>query len=282
MRGDKLVIQAHHRKAAEALASSLEPRLADRSSPLVVAIAGESGSGKSETAVALSDALVARGFFSLVIQQDDYFIHAPKTNDRRRREEIAWVGPGEVRLGRLDADLEALRAGAGSIRKPLVFYDEDRIGEETLEAKGARFVIVEGTYTSLLKNVDVRVFIERTFRETRDARIERAREEQDEFLERVLRIEHETIAEHKAFADFIVTSDYLVEEAGEPRGHRRGSPIGSEARECEGDARARSRRSASDLDINRQTVRGGDMCSADHGHRKGTDPRNRVKEAEHA
>jgi len=212
MRGDRLVIESHHRRAAEGLAELLLPRAAAADRRFVVSIGGESGSGKSELARALADAFDRRSLRSVILQQDDYFVHPPKTNALKRREEIGWIGPGEVRLDRLDEDLHALRSGTDSICKPLVFYDEDRIGQETLSAKGVRVAIVEGTYVTLLANVDVRVFIERTFRETRDARILRAREAQDEFLERVLRIEHEIIALHRTLADVAIGADFSVKE----------------------------------------------------------------------
>ncbi len=212
MRGDRLLIEPHHREAAETLATRLKPRWLSRPSPLVVAIAGESGSGKSELTAALADALRGHDVSSLIIQQDDYFVYPPKTNDRKRRSDIAWVGPQEVRLYLLDAHLAQLAKGADSVDKPLVFYDEDRIGEETLRPQGADILIAEGTYTSLLVSVDVRVFIDRTVRETRTARIERAREAQDAFLERVLAIEHEVISTHRDLADYLITSDYSVEE----------------------------------------------------------------------
>lgn len=212
MRGDKLVIEPHHRAAAATLGARLERRLTDRTAPLIVSIGGESGSGKSELAEALASEFRDRGVPSLVIQQDDYFVYPPKTNDRKRREDIGWVGPQEVRLDLLDRNLRELMNGAESIVKPLVFYDEDRIGEEELTATGVRVVIVEGTYSSLLNNVDLRVFIDRTFRETRSPRIGRAREDQDEFLDRVLRIEHEIISSHKDRADILITSDYSVKE----------------------------------------------------------------------
>ncbi len=212
MHGDKLIIEPHHREAAANLASLLNKRLSDRDAPMIVSIGGESGSGKSELAAALADELQARGVPALVIQQDDYFIHPPKTNDRKRREGIDWVGPQEVRLDLLDANLKALIDGAEAIVKPLVFYSEDRIGEERLSTEGVEVVIAEGTYTSLLRNVDVRVFIDRTFRDTRGARAGRAREIQDGFLDRVLEIEHGIISRHRDHADILIEADYSVKE----------------------------------------------------------------------
>jgi uridine kinase len=210
MRGDKLIIEPRHREAAESIAPLLERQLSDRDAPLIVSIGGESGSGKSELAEALADDLRGRGVPSLVIQQDDYFVYPPKTNDRKRRANIDWVGPQEVRLDLLDHHLRELIDGAESIAKPVVFYNEDRISEERLQTERARVAIVEGTYTSLLRNVDVRVFIDRSFMDTRDARAERGREIQDAFLDRVLEIEHGIISKHRAHADILIKADFSV------------------------------------------------------------------------
>ncbi len=211
MQGDRLVVRPRHRQAAATLADRIQ-RHGDHAPPVIVAIAGESGSGKSETAQALADAFEQRGVPSLVIQQDDYFVYPPKTNDRKRRADIEWVGPQEVRLDLLDRNLEQIRHRAKAVVKPLVFYNEDTIAEETLDASTIGVAIVEGTYTMLLHNVDLRVFIARTYQETRSDRIGRAREAQDSFLERVLVIEHAIISRHKHRADIVIEADDSLRE----------------------------------------------------------------------
>jgi uridine kinase len=210
MIGDKLVIKDKHRRAAEQLVDRILPRLRSSRRIYTITIAGESGSGKSETGQAIADALNGRGFKTVVLQQDDYFIHPPKTNDRTRRRDIHWVGMGEVRLDLLDRHLMQARSGVETIVKPLVVYEEDRITEETLFLRGVAAVVAEGTYTTALENVDVRVFIDLIYRETLQSRLERAREAQDDFLEKVLKIEHRIISAHKRRADFIVDKNYQV------------------------------------------------------------------------
>ena len=86
-----------------------------------------------------------------------------------------------------------------------------------LAATGALFhlvqvVIAEGTYTSLLKNVDAKVFIARNRVDTLAHRQKRNRgnEVGDPFIENVLKIEHKIIAGHKQLANFIITKDYDV------------------------------------------------------------------------
>ena len=212
MKGDKIIIQPHHERAARQAAEFMLPGLGDVSGPVVITVAGESGAGKSEIAEALAGVLAENGVESAILQQDDYFVYPPKTNAAKRREDIYWVGTSEVRLDLMDANIQQIKNGELAIVKPLVDFDADSIGAETLEIGDVDVVLVEGTYTTALENADRRIFIDRTYFDTRDARALRAREEQDEFLERILIIEHDIISSHKRRADYIVTRDYNVIE----------------------------------------------------------------------
>ena len=210
MKGDKIFVGEEHRRAAAAVVNILMPRLMKNAAKLAISIGGESGSGKSELAVATADALTKSGIGSLIIQQDDYFVYPPRTNDARRRKEIDRVGPSEVHLNLLDEQVRTIIDGAESIDKPLVVYQDDEITQEHLQLSGVNVVIVEGTYTTLLKNVHSRVFIDRTYEQTRNDRLRRNREAPDPFLEQVLRIEHAIIADHRKCADIIVTDSFSV------------------------------------------------------------------------
>ncbi|MCB2223473.1 MAG: hypothetical protein KQH83_04770 [Actinobacteria bacterium] len=210
MKGDIIIVEEHHRRAAEMIVERLVAEIRDRARRTTLTVAGESGSGKSETAKAIAEALEPLGIEAAILQQDDYFVHPPKTNDRTRRANLCWVGPTEVRLDLLDEHLAAAREGAASMVKPLVIYEEDRITEERLEFGDARVVIAEGTYTSLLSNVDRRVFIARNRLDTMEHRQKRAREDFDPFIEEVLEIEHRIISEHKTRADVLISRDYEV------------------------------------------------------------------------
>ena len=212
MRGDKLIIESWHVKAARQAGELLFPRIAGSTGRFVVTIAGESGSGKSEIAAALSGAFSEQGISSMILQQDDYFVFPPKTNEQMRRDDIAHVGLSEVRLDLLDQNLEGILAGKSEIPKPLVIFEEDRITQETVNLDGVQAVIVDGTYTTILKSVHRRVFIDRTYVDTRKTRKRRARETQDAFLERVLEIEHGIISSHRSMADIIITPDYDARE----------------------------------------------------------------------
>ncbi len=217
MRGDKLIIHEGHIRAGEQIAELLFPEIIRAESKFIVSIAGESGSGKSEIASALSESLLKKDIKCIILQQDDYFIYPPKTNAAMRGKDIEHVGVSEVRIDLLDQNLKDIAGGKTKIEKPLVIFDEDRIEREIISLEKIKAVIVEGTYTTALRNVHRHVFIDRTYIDTKESRQNRAREEQDEFLEKILEIEHEIIAAHKPRADIIVTKNYEVMKNNEKK-----------------------------------------------------------------
>jgi uridine kinase len=210
VRGDKLVIEEEHASVARQIYDLLEQPITESEGKFVITIAGESGSGKTEIATVLSDTITPTGATTLILQQDDYFVYPPKTNEAMRRKNIGHVGTSEVKIDLLDQNLKDIVDGKNTVVKPLVIFDDDTITEETVEVKGVKVVIVEGTYTTLLKNAHRHVFIDRDYIDTRAKRLRRAREKQDRFLENVLEIEHDIISAHKAMADIIVTRDFQV------------------------------------------------------------------------
>jgi uridine kinase len=211
MRGDVILVGEEHRRAAGLIVEQLIDDISVMDRRYTITVAGESGSGKSETGRALADAFEERDVRAVVLQQDDYYVLPPKSNDAARRANFCWVGTTEVRLDLLDGHLQAAQAGAAEIVKPLVIYDDDRIDEETVSFEGANVVIAEGVYTSLCEHADCRVFIARNRLETMEHRMKRGREDYDPFIEQVLKKEHEIISQHRERADVIVTREYDVE-----------------------------------------------------------------------
>lgn len=213
MKGDVLVIEEHHRRAAALIAAALEDAIRAKVGRFAITVAGESGSGKSETAAALTERLRQDGFGSVILGMDDYFTLPPRSNDARRRADPEWLGPHvEVRLDLLQANIDAALAGASAIEKPVIDYGADTMSTEVLSLDGVKVVIVEGTYVSLLRHVDRRIFIARTRLETLEHRRKRNRgkETRDPFVESVLAIEHMIIAGHRHLADFVVTRNFDV------------------------------------------------------------------------
>ncbi len=208
MIGDKIIAKPHHIRAAKAIFELLREAVAKRTT---ITIAGESGSGKSEIAAELAKLFEVEGHPTLILQQDDYFYYPPKTNHEMRLKDIKHVGLGEVNLKLLDTHLFQFKNDPDTlIEKPLVIFDEDRITREKFNPADYDVAIAEGTYTTCLGSADHHVFIDRTYKDTVAARLERGREKIDEFSERVLKIEHEIISKHKKLASIVVDADYNV------------------------------------------------------------------------
>ena len=212
MKGDSIIVEPHHEKAASGIVPAILPLLELSGQRFTISVAGQSGSGKSETATAIARALEPHGIKSVILQQDDYFVYPPKTNDAARRNDISWVGTQEVRLDLMDEHLEAFSKGTARIEKPLVDYEKDTILSESMETGDARVGIADGTYTTLLENVMCRVFIDRDYLDTRAHREKRRRDESelDPFIDKVLEIEHEIISAQRDLANIIVNRDYSV------------------------------------------------------------------------
>lgn len=204
MIGDKLLITEYHRAGAAQALELIRPKLTDGVT-LAITVSGESGSGKSETGHVIAETLTTEGKRCILLGQDDYFVLPPKSNHQRRQEDISWVGLGEVRLDLLDEHLANIKARSGEpFIKPLVYFEENRIGEESVEPVVYDVVVAEGTYTAALENADVRVFINRNYRQTKKSRLARGRDPDVAFLEQVLEIEHGIISQHKARADVVI------------------------------------------------------------------------------
>lgn len=204
MRGDILIIGDHHRRAAEGILEIKLPAILSKGGKFFFTIAGESGAGKSEIAYAMEGLLEKSGILAYIIQQDDYFVFPPKTNEKMRVIDIKRVGPEEVRLDLLNKNIKSVSEGQHEIEKPLVIFAEDRITSEVLNLEPYRVILIDGTYTTLLENIDCHVFIDRDRDDTREDRLKRNRENQNEYLENILEIEHNIISRHKELADIII------------------------------------------------------------------------------
>lgn len=205
MIGDKLIIKEHHVQRAREIIDHLAGKI---ETGFVLAIAGESGAGKSEVASEIVRQLDEKGIKSASLQQDDYFVFPPRTNHEMRRRNIEQVGLYEVKLDFLDSNLRSFKRGENPIYKPLVIFDEDRITTKELELSGVSVLVCEGTYTSLLSFLDYRVFIDRDYHQTKADRKERNRDLSEPFMVDVLEREHQIISQHKGLADAVISTDF--------------------------------------------------------------------------
>lgn len=207
MKGDIIDIRDEYFVTAKELYAILKDKILS-SSKFVIAIAGESGSGKSVSATTFSHELSRHKIANCIIHMDDYFILPPLTNHKNRIKSLKNVGRHEVRLHLLQETIDDFKANIQSVSKPLVDYNEDIIGSEELHFQDTKVLLVEGTYVASLKGIDVLIFMERTYKETFENRKQRNRDEASVFIEKVLEIEHKIISKDKELCDIIIDKNY--------------------------------------------------------------------------
>jgi uridine kinase len=98
------------------------------------------------------------------------------------------------------------------LTKPLIDYNANSVESQTISLDNIQVLIAEGTYTSLLKHVNTKIFISRDWKKTLEDRRKRNRgnEVNDPFTEQILATEHKIIAGHKQLADFVINDDFNV------------------------------------------------------------------------
>jgi uridine kinase len=208
--GEALVVEPRHLLFARTLLAAIGAATPlDPAARTVIGIAGESGSGKSITATALAQVLGEAGHASVVLHQDDYFVRPPRANHEHRCVDLSSVGPQEVDLARLArhvADFHAARNAVG----PWVDHRTDTFRARPLPLAAAVVLIVEGTYVLGLDDLDVRVFLEATHRDTAERRRRRNRDVDAPIVDQVLAIEHGLIAPQSRLAHIVVDRDFAI------------------------------------------------------------------------
>lgn len=214
MIGDIINIKPHYLETSKSLMSIVERTYPDfAKGKFVIAFGGESGSGKSVSAMCLQKVLLENDIHSLVFHLDDYFHFPPQINHAMRLEDISRVGSQEVDLKKLNENILDFKLGKGQLIKPEVNYNSNEILEDILFTDNINVLIVEGTYALELENIDFAIYMDRTYIETKENRMSRGRDVVDlEFVESVLEIEHKIIRPSREKATAIITKEYKVIE----------------------------------------------------------------------
>ncbi len=214
MLGDVLLIGEHHRRAAAALVAAVLGRL-PVDGRLVVAISGESGSGKSELSHLLAKGLTAAGLPAKTIAGDNFFRIDPLERSAWRVERgvEARVGLGEVDWDAFDRCVADFRAGNTSTF-PCIDLVPQRVDQLTTDFAPIRVLVVDGLYTVHLADADLRVFIDLTYHQTKRAQMLRGKEATDVLRWQVLEAEHRAVQALRSRADLRVTAEFEVIAAG--------------------------------------------------------------------
>ena len=176
----------------------------------VIAIAGESGSGKSVTASALARCLSASGIPAAVLHQDDYFVRPPRANHEHRMRDLSSVGPQEVNAALLQSHVEHFRGARDGVVVPRVHYPTDCFLTASVDFGPVAVLVVEGTYALRLVTADVGIFLEATHDDTHERRRIRNRDIDAPIIGQVLAIEHTIIGQQRELARIVIDRAFSI------------------------------------------------------------------------
>ncbi|MDJ0662924.1 MAG: uridine kinase [Acidimicrobiia bacterium] len=209
MLGDVLLIAEKHQRAGAQIVARVNEIESDK---VVVAIGGESGSGKSELAHVVARALKDEGRLAKILHIDNYYTVRPQDREAWRKENgIESIGLGEIDWDLLDDHLDAFRNGQTAVL-PCIDLLTDQIDDLHTDFAPIKVVIVDGLYP-LHVAADMRVLIDLTYHDTKKAQLLRGKEPQNEYRLSVLKREHEVVQSLRHLADFLVTPDFDLAEA---------------------------------------------------------------------
>lgn len=207
---EELNIKSEYYDLAKDLYSKMQAANTLTKSKLTIAIGGESGSGKSTTAYCLQKELDNHGVRSVILHMDSYFKLPPKDNHKQRIRSLDCVGPQEVDLNKLNEHISSFRNNTKEIQVPIVSYEDNKFTSRKVNLNTIDVLIIEGVYSFMLENLDLKLFLERTYKDTFQNRIKRTRENHEPLIESILEIEHEIVISLKINADYIIGKDYRI------------------------------------------------------------------------
>lgn len=217
MLGDILLINDMHKAAAAGIYEHVIKDLKryEERYRYIVGISGESGSGKSELSHALGKLLKEDNIRVKIIHTDNYYKVQPLLREEWRRNK------GFDKIGSDEYDWVKIRKTIRDFREeqecmiPCIDLIPEQVDKLITDFSKIDLLVVDGLYAIDAPDIDMRVFIDLTYQETKINQIIRMKEEMSDFRLHILECEHKAVLALKPKADLIVGKSYEIVKAKE-------------------------------------------------------------------
>jgi len=204
MKENLLFIDETHKKAASRIFDYLEKI---RKPKMLVAIAGEVRSGKTEISNLLGSLYRDHNVKCKIINIDSFYKIPPEERRAwRKKHGIKQVGKEEYDWKAIDQVVDDFRNNRVSAM-PYVDVITRQVDQLTTDFNGIEILVINGIYSIITKGVDLRVFIEVPYHKTLKEQEMSGNEQIDEWRMKVLEKEHEVALSIKKHTDFFVDLD---------------------------------------------------------------------------
>lgn len=211
MLGDVLLITEKHENAAKEIVPYI---LKNKKDKFIIAISGESGSGKTELAHVIAKMLRKADIICKPIHIDNYYRILPllRTEWRKKNGIQQSVGLGEYDWDTINKNIDDFKNSRVSTM-PCVDLVTEQVDQLTTDFNGVDMIIIDGLYAINTPGVDLSIFIELTYHETKKAQLVRGKEPQNEYRMQVLEQEHQVVLSLRNKANLLINMEYQVVEA---------------------------------------------------------------------
>jgi len=210
MLGDVLLITEKHQKASAQMVDLILKNKKDR---MIVAISGESGSGKTELAHTVAKSMRRHGIFAKPIHTDNFYnTHPLERRTWRENEGIEnVVGYNEYKWDEIHQVIDDFKRGRPS-EMPCVDLVTEQVDRLKTNFAEVDMLIVDGLYAIKTNGPDLRFFIDLTYLQTKKKHTKdiRGKEVMDEGRWATLGQEHKMVRSLLPMADFLITEAFDV------------------------------------------------------------------------
>lgn len=217
MLGDILLINDMHKAAAASIHKYVKKDLKKKNNRYryIVGISGESGSGKSELAHALAILLKSDNIRVKIIHTDNYYKIQPLLREEwRRNKGFDMIGLDEYDWVKIRKTIRDFREEQECVL-PCIDLIPEQVDKLITDFSKIDLLIIDGLYAIDAPDIDMRVFIDLTYQETKINQIIRMKESLSDFRMHILEREHQAVTSLKPKSDLIVGKSYEVTPASE-------------------------------------------------------------------